>query len=161
MEPLSGDAVLADLQSVGRSMSAIATILRRGQRKTLDPTRFGVLQLATEPNGIRPSELAKELQVSASSITRQAQALQKDGKVDIAEDPTDRRGYLITITEAGRAELREIERGGVAFLAGELAEWDPDMVHILSVLMARLVDTMAAGHVRRQQERGNSSPLTA
>jgi DNA-binding MarR family transcriptional regulator len=103
--------------------------------------------------------MAKELQVSASSITRQAQSLQETGKIVMTEDPDDRRGYLISLTDEGRAELVELERLGMEFIGNELSEWDADKVQILGLLLSRLVETLAANHEQRQRDRAAASRL--
>lgn len=150
-----------DLLLLTRAMGAATLVLRRRQGKWVDPIRLGVLQLAWEHQSMRPSEMAKELQVSASSITRQAQALHAAGTIVLTEDPTDRRGYLISLTEQGHAEFAAIERHGAELLGEDLADWDPDKVHILSLLLSRLAETLGRNHMQRQQHREASGQLTA
>jgi DNA-binding MarR family transcriptional regulator len=139
-----------DVYALTRTLWEISAILQRGMRQVVDPTRWAMLQFTATHGRARPSEIAKALNISASSVTRHAQALEQTASVEVVGDISDRRACLITITDKGRAELASVERAGIEYFAAELADWDADDVHTLTVLLARFRETLVQGHERRQ-----------
>lgn len=70
-----------------------------------------VSALATLKHGPRtPSELAETERVSGPSMTKTVGCLVELGLVASSENPADGRSKLLTLTEAGRAELAEVRR---------------------------------------------------
>lgn len=61
--------------------------------------------LAEAPGGMRMTDLAGRALVSRSGLTRRVDRLACSGLVDRRACPTDRRGVLAVLTEAGRARL--------------------------------------------------------
>jgi DNA-binding MarR family transcriptional regulator len=73
--------------------------------------RFHLLMLLKrqEPvHALSPSELAKRTSVTRGTMTQFIDAIEKDGFVKRVEDPKDRRGMLVKLTELGEAKLKEI-----------------------------------------------------
>lgn len=73
--------------------------------------RFHLLMLLKrqEPvHALSPSELAKRTGVTRGTMTQFIDAIEKDGFVKRVEDPKDRRGMLVQLTEAGEARLKEV-----------------------------------------------------
>ncbi|HEY2205541.1 MAG TPA: MarR family transcriptional regulator [Pseudonocardia sp.] len=63
--------------------------------------RLAVLQAVKHSAGtIRPSDLAAALGLHQSQVTRQIQALEHEGLLDVAGDPKDRRSRRLSITPA-------------------------------------------------------------
>jgi DNA-binding MarR family transcriptional regulator len=92
------------------------------QRHGLSLTEFEVLQrLAETPEGeLRMQEVANEIHLSQSALSRLVGRLEKAGLAyrDICDD--DRRGVYACITDAGRATEREAEPTHREVLAGTL-----------------------------------------
>jgi DNA-binding MarR family transcriptional regulator len=73
--------------------------------------RFHLLMLLKrqEPKHcLSPSELAKRTGVTRGTMTQFIDAIEKDGYVKRVEDPKDRRGMLVELTEAGEAKLKTL-----------------------------------------------------
>ncbi|MBY0412752.1 MAG: MarR family transcriptional regulator [Bdellovibrionales bacterium] len=73
--------------------------------------RFHLLMLLKrqEPfHALSPSELAKRTGVTRGTMTQFIDAIEKDGFVKRVEDPKDRRGMLVSLTEAGEVRLKEV-----------------------------------------------------
>jgi DNA-binding MarR family transcriptional regulator/GNAT superfamily N-acetyltransferase len=68
--------------------------------------------------------LRAELGLDSGYLTRQLQALERDGLIAIDEDPSDRRVRRATLTAAGRAERAEYERLSDELAAGILSPLD-------------------------------------
>ena len=79
----------------------------------LTPPRYEVLRALEDATGpaTSPGELARKIGVSASSMSRLLQALEREGFVASAREPDDRRQVRLSVTEEGRARfLRARER---------------------------------------------------
>jgi DNA-binding MarR family transcriptional regulator len=73
--------------------------------------RFHLLMLLKrqEPvHALSPSELAKRTGVTRGTMTQFIDAIEKDGFVKRVEDPKDRRGMLVMLTELGERRLKEV-----------------------------------------------------
>ncbi|HEX6340814.1 MarR family winged helix-turn-helix transcriptional regulator [Umezawaea sp.] len=57
------------------------------------------------PDGLRISELAARVGLSASRVSRLADSLVRRGEVDRHQDPDDARGHRLTITDAGLTRI--------------------------------------------------------
>ncbi|HTU80943.1 MAG TPA: MarR family transcriptional regulator [Candidatus Acidoferrales bacterium] len=74
--------------------------------------------IGERPDGrLRPADLARELHLSASGVTRALLPLEKRGIVKRLADPADGRASFATLTPAGEALVADASR-----TAGELAE---------------------------------------
>ena len=58
----------------------------------------------------RTNALAGALQLDASTVTRQVNALVAGGLVERRPDPADGRSSILALTSAGRATMGEVER---------------------------------------------------
>jgi DNA-binding MarR family transcriptional regulator len=74
-----------------------------------------LLELNAVPDGLRMQDLALRTVVSRTRVSRIVSELEERGLVDRAIDPSDGRASLVTITGAGRQELR---RAAPVYLAG-------------------------------------------
>lgn len=74
-----------------------------------------LLELNAVPDGLRMQDLAMRTVVSRTRVSRIVSELEERGLVDRAIDPRDGRASLVTITGAGRQELR---RAAPVYLAG-------------------------------------------
>jgi DNA-binding MarR family transcriptional regulator len=72
---------------------------------------------------LRIGELAVMLGVDNSTITPQAQRLERDGLIVREADPTDRRAAVLRITSAGRELLRRLHRSRRDILLERLGDW--------------------------------------
>ena len=74
-----------------------------------------LLELNAVPDGLRMQDLALRTVVSRTRVSRIVSELEERGLVDRAIDPSDGRASVVTITGAGRQELR---RAAPVYLAG-------------------------------------------
>jgi DNA-binding MarR family transcriptional regulator len=74
-----------------------------------------LLELNAVPDGLRMQDLALRTVVSRTRVSRIVSELEERGLVDRAIDPSDGRASLVTITGAGRQELRH---AAPVYLAG-------------------------------------------
>ncbi len=116
--------------------------MSRARAELIDQTGLGVLRIAAEHAGVRPTGIAAELRVHPSSVTRHVQALVKAGKLRTRPDPADGRASLVEVTAAGRAELWQSFERGVDAFAGTVADWPPGEVRALAAGLRHLVTAL-------------------
>ena len=111
--------------------------------------RFDLMaQLERAPKGLKMGELSKRMMVTGGNVTGITDLLEKEGLVERAADPNDRRAWLVRLTPAGRR--------GFAAMAAEHERW---IVESFDALSGREMATMAAllarlkAHVRSLEER--------
>ena len=63
---------------------------------------LATLRRSGPPYQLRPSEFASTLMLTSSGTTKRLDRLEQAGLITRAPDPDDRRGTLITLTDAGR-----------------------------------------------------------
>ena len=129
-------------------LRAHATILRRLEAELvmehdLPLASYDVLvQLSEAPEQrLRMTELADRVLLSRSGLTRLADRLERDGLLVRQACPSDARGTLAVLTDAGLARLRAAWpthlRGVAEHVTGRLA---PDELQELARLLGKLVD---------------------
>ncbi|MGX6512274.1 MarR family winged helix-turn-helix transcriptional regulator [Rhodococcus sp. SJ-2] len=109
----------------------------------------GVLFLLARTGQCRPSELAAEMHVGQSSLSRQIGELVDRGLVDKHPDPDDKRAHLVTCSSAGLDILGAIRDRRTERLAAQLGDWNgkqlEDALDVLDRLNNALGPIVAAG----------------
>src|SRR6185312_3807186 len=112
--------------------------LRRRLRAEFGTTlpRFDVMAaLGRAPEGLSMSELSRRLMVSNGNTTVLVGALEKEGRVRRTVSPSDRRSYMVELTETGRedfARMASVHAGWVCELLDGIGE---DRAATLSALL--------------------------
>lgn len=72
--------------------------------------RFHLMMIlkVEEKKQLSPSELAKRTQVTRATMTQFLDALERDQFISRSDDPKDRRGMLVELTEKGIAKINEV-----------------------------------------------------
>ena len=142
----------AELRTWRTFLRAHATVLRQLEQELmaehdLPLASYDVLvQLSESPaRRLRMTELADRVLLSRSGLTRLADRLERDGLLTRQACPSDARGTLAVLTDAGLERLRSAWpthlRGVSQHVTGRLT---PDEVQQLGALLGKLVgDTPA------------------
>ncbi|MDO9284986.1 MAG: MarR family transcriptional regulator [Aquabacterium sp.] len=78
--------------------------------------RFDYLaQLYREPQGLKMKDLSRRLMVTGGNVTGLTDELEREGLVQRESSPTDRRSWIVRLTEPGRS--------GFAAMAAEHEQW--------------------------------------
>jgi hypothetical protein len=85
--------------------------------------------------------------------TERAHELEDAGHVQVAADPADGRSYLVTLTPAGAGELQRLTQAGLDRFALFVADWQPGDVRMLTALLDKLRNSIAAVAAQEQQLR--------
>lgn len=91
----------------------------------------------------RATDLATDVFLDLSTVSRQVRSLVDRGLVERRPDPEDRRGSLLTATAAGREAFEEYRRTRDERLAALLEPWPGEDRFQLIRLLARLNDDLA------------------
>jgi DNA-binding MarR family transcriptional regulator len=140
------DLAVGAMQVTAR-LSRIGPHLARRQEEVFG--RFGLsrgevgalsaLRISGPPSGLSPTRLAKGLMLSSAGVTSRIDRLERRGFVRRLDDPDDRRGVIIELTDAGR----EVVDAAVAALAISdrqlLERLDPAEVEQLEGLLRKLL----------------------
>lgn len=96
------------------------------------------LAVLLEHGALRVSEVAEQLHLDLSTVSRQVAHLRQRGLVDSTPDPDDGRSQRVSITEAGVEELRSQRRAVVDKLVDRLTGWDDGEIADLTRLLEKL-----------------------
>ena len=109
----------------------------------LTVTDYEVLvALARQPEGARRVDLADQVQLTASGITRLLEGLERYGFVDRVECKEDRRVTYAVITDAGRDKVHAAAESHLDHIRTLFAErYTDEEVETLGELLGRLPDS--------------------
>ncbi len=143
-----------DVQAMVRALFTMNAGLDRARRRSKGASALSVLRVLGGRDGVRPSEIAELLGVHPSLVTRQVQALEDGGFVDVTVNPADARSLLVALTSAGAAEQERLVRIGLDRFALFVADWDPVEVRTLTTLLEKLERSKTAVAAREEQRVG-------
>jgi DNA-binding MarR family transcriptional regulator len=110
----------------------------------LDRASYGVLERVGALAPVRLSDLAQELGVDVSTVSRQVQALEQKGLVDREPDPVDGRAMLLQLTRKGKAVRSKVQTAWQGTIAGALVDWKPDDITRFAALLDRFASDLAS-----------------
>ncbi|MEM8878447.1 MAG: MarR family transcriptional regulator [Pseudomonadota bacterium] len=108
------DLDVGPMETIGR-LSRLTARLRGEMEKTwrtygLNPASFDVLatlRRSGKPEGLSPGELLDLTMVTSGTMTNRIDQLVKHGLVERVQNPEDKRGFLIRLTESGFATIEK------------------------------------------------------
>jgi DNA-binding MarR family transcriptional regulator len=143
----------ADVHAMVAALFTLTAGMERARRQRKAAGTLSLLQLVADRGAIRPSEIAGLQDVHPSLVTRQVRELEDDGHVQVAADPADGRSCLVTLTPAGAGELGRLTQTGLDRFALFVADWQPGEVQMLTALLDKLRESMAAVSAQEQEHR--------
>jgi DNA-binding MarR family transcriptional regulator len=102
----------------------------------------GLLVRLNKAGPLRLGDLARVLGVDSSTVTPQAQRLERFGFVKRTRDPRDGRAVLLTVTRAGRALLDSMRLSRRALLAERLRGWSEEERAQAAAILSRVADDL-------------------
>jgi len=148
--PVVADDVIERLERALTAMVRQLQLPRAVQRVTagaapgLERAAFVALRRIHDGGGMRLSELAQQLDLDPSTVSRQVRQLEGAGLVARQGDPGDGRANVVALTPAGRRALRALAAGRRKFLAEVTAGWSDDDRAALARLVDRFAGDLAA-----------------
>lgn len=123
--------------------------------------QFKLLMFIERSGVARSVDISDAFGHAPRTVTEAVDALERDGLVVRTPDPNDRRAKHISITQAGRAVIREVDPYREAFtnqLFEILTPTDQDdLQRLLDILNARLVEMGAPDPYAQEQPRSTPS----
>ncbi|MGX1274799.1 MarR family winged helix-turn-helix transcriptional regulator [Streptomyces phaeoluteigriseus] len=101
---------------------------------------FAVLAALEEYGALSQADLGRRLGLDRNDVSGIVTRLQTGGHIERQADPGDRRRNLVTINQAGRRYLEEIQRGADDAQADLLSGLDADERRQLHALLAKTLD---------------------
>lgn len=132
----------------GLALADIVARLRRAMRRAarlrdpanaLSVAQLELLSCVGENPGVRPSRLARLLQLAPNSVTTLVNGLESRGLVGRAGAAPDRRAVALTLTETGERAVRQWQATNLAILEAALQQLDPSRQQQLAVAMPALL----------------------
>jgi DNA-binding MarR family transcriptional regulator len=140
------DLRVGALQVTAR-LSRIGPHLARRQEEVFN--RFGLnrgevgalsaLRIAGPPHQLSPTRLAKGLMLSSAGVTSRIDRLERRGFVHRLDDPNDRRGVIIELTDEGLAVVDAAVAANSASDRQLLERLEPDELATLEGLLRKLL----------------------
>ncbi|MEO7752991.1 MAG: MarR family winged helix-turn-helix transcriptional regulator [Terracoccus sp.] len=97
-----------------------------GLHPGFDATAYPVLFAVAAAEQARISDLADSLHNDVSTVSRQVSTFVTHGLMAKLPDATDGRAHVVTLTDAGRAAVREIQASRAEWFQGLLEDWDAE-----------------------------------
>lgn len=120
--------------------------LRRMTGIDLDGSSFIMLVRIGEADSLRLTELALQLWLDLSVVSRRVKQLEERGYVERAVDPDDARAARVTLTKSGRQIASRITDGRNASLQELFADWSDTDKRQLGELLERFMNDIAASY---------------
>ena len=109
----------------------------------LTVTQFGVLGHIKADDGVDIGTLAERMVIDPTSLTRTIRPLERQGLIRLEPDPNDRRHRRLSLTETGRARLKDA-RAAWALGQGEIiARVGEDEAAALNTMLDRTIERLA------------------
>jgi DNA-binding MarR family transcriptional regulator len=143
-----------DVRSMVAALFVTNAVLDRARRQKKGASTLSLLQVVAASPGIRPTEIAAAQDVHPSQVTRQVRELESRRLVRVTADPADRRSCRVTLTSAGVEEWERLTEEGLDRFGSFVADWEPEEVRTLTVLLEKLEASKAAVTARQRPPAG-------
>ena len=105
--------------------------------------RFELLSaLDRVADGLTMGELSRWLMVSKGNVTGIAERLSEDGFIVREPTPTDRRSFVVTLTEKGRKAYKEMELEYEQLLEKLFNDLSPDDSDMFTGMLAKIKESV-------------------
>ncbi|MDQ3729683.1 MAG: MarR family transcriptional regulator [Actinomycetota bacterium] len=121
-------------EAAGRLRLAIVRTARRMRQEAggeLSPTLVAALASIDHLGPLTPSELADVERVKRPTATRIAAALEREGLITRATDPSDGRASLLSVSAEGRALMKRLRKRKNAYLSKRLRPMGEEEIEAL------------------------------
>lgn len=110
---------------------------------------YGVLTEIGERGRFRLSDVAEQLELEVSTVSRHVKQLEASGLVRREDDPDDGRAALVQLTPLGRRVLRKLQVARLAWMGELVADWSVAERKQFTALLGRFVNAGRAATARR------------
>ena len=134
----------------GALYAVVLRLSRLPVDEPVDKAGLAVLHETRRLGMVRPSDLAAQMRLDLSTISRHLRSLEQQGMVARTADPDDARAQRISITARGGHVLARLMDHRAATIRDAIAHWPQDDRGALRQLLRRLADDLsrAEAHTR-------------
>lgn len=111
--------------------------MRRQFHFGMERAHYLLLSLLEREDRQSVGKLANQVNLDASTVTRQVAAMIKAGLVEKHDNPDDRRGGFVAITEQGQTAARQARQRRLAKIEQAFEEWSEEDRREFARLAAR------------------------
>jgi DNA-binding MarR family transcriptional regulator len=142
-----------DNAALGSIETQVAMLMRLGEatrrssprpHRALDRAAYVILRFLQEAGPQNLSAVATRLNLDGSTVTRQVNALHRDGLVVRSADPDDGRGTVIAATDRGIAQVDSVSLARREIYRDVLRDWTAAELRDLAGTLERLTRDMDA-----------------
>ncbi|WTW92035.1 MarR family winged helix-turn-helix transcriptional regulator [Streptomycetaceae bacterium NBC_01309] len=139
-------ALVPPLRDLVRAARDERLLERVGRQARADVPTHLVLALTRigDFQPIRLSDLADQMGIGRTTLSRQVTDLVAAGLVTRTPDPRDARAATLGLTASGATALRDIWQAWAQLLGGATASWSPADRDVLPLLLERLAQALSA-----------------
>lgn len=134
-----------EIDALVTALYEVATISRRlTHDDPVDQAAARVLAHVRRLSDPRPSELAADMKLDLSTVSRHVRALEASGHLTVRPDAHDRRAQRVVLTDTGSAAVEQVVRNRCAAVEHAVRHWDRADRTALATLLHRLGEELAA-----------------
>lgn len=127
-----------DDELAGALYAVVLRLSRLPVDEPVDKAGLAVLHETQRLGTVRPSDLAAQMRLDVSTISRHLHALQAQGMVARTADPADARAQKVSLTARGAEVLARVLAHRAATIRGATAHWPQAERRALRRLLRRL-----------------------
>ncbi|WP_227396878.1 MarR family winged helix-turn-helix transcriptional regulator [Jeotgalibacillus aurantiacus] len=132
-------AIELEMAILARRITTIA--LNRKDESLVRSAYLLLHQISTKgPAGVK--DLAEELQLDISTVSRQAASLEQKGYVKKIQSPSDRRSYFFELTQSGETEMKQYRNIRREKVANLLNDWTDEEREQFGKLLSKFNEAM-------------------
>ena len=146
-----------EFSELGKTIGMLFQRIMRA-RKEPEGGQISALAMLAKCGPIRSGDLAKELFLDQSTVSRHIAHLEASGLVEKVADPDDRRATQLHLTDLGHKYVQDFWHQRIEAMREGLGHWDPEDLRTLKRLMGRYVEDFGAIIANSHEQK--NSPTT-
>jgi DNA-binding MarR family transcriptional regulator len=132
-----------DDELAGALYAVVLRLSRLPVDEPVDKAGLAVLHETRRLGTVRPSDLAAQMRLDLSTISRHLRSLEQQGMVQRTADPDDARALRISITACGGDVINRVMDHRAATIRDAIVHWPEDDRRALRQLLRRLADDLS------------------
>lgn len=129
-------------------MQAGRRLRTRHPEDQVDPSSFPLAKQLMGSDAMRVSDLAANIGLDTSTVSRQIKHLEEKGILERMPDPADGRASLVRLNDSGRQVMQAAFRRRFERIQGVLKDWSDADRQQLQTLLTRLAADLATANDR-------------
>jgi len=136
-------ANVAEMDLAGALYAVVLRLSRLPVDEPVDKAGLAVLHEMRRSGILRPSDLAAEMRLDLSTVSRHLRSLEQQGLVQRTADPDDARAQRISVTTHGGDVLTRVMGHRAATIGVAISHWPEGDRRVLGQLLRRLAHDLS------------------